>query len=62
MRKNRRMVVQAVLDGQISASELTLKEIEEIRVAVETAIMEKKMAQLQLDGKCVFWDTEGELN
>jgi len=65
MRKDRQLVAKAVLEGQLSADHLTMKEIREIEFRVNNLIMEKHMEALQLAGKTVFWDidgTTGELN
>jgi len=65
MRKDRQLVAKAVLEGQLSADHLTMKEIREIEFQVNNLIMEKHMETLQLAGKTVFWDidgTTGELN
>lgn len=65
MRKDRQLVAKAVLEGQLSADHLTMKEIREIEFQVNNLIMEKQMEALQLAGKTVFWDidgTTGELN
>ena len=59
MKRNRVMIVQAVLEGKLSADHLTHKEIEEIRITVENMVMEKTMEELQAAGKTVFWDIDG---
>ena len=55
MKKKR---VQAILDGTVSAEKLTVEEVEEFRVAVELAVMEKAMEHLLSEGKMVLWDYE----
>jgi len=65
MRKDRILVVKAVLEGQLSADYLTEKELKEVEYRVHNLIMEKQMEELQAAGKTVFWDiggTTGEIN
>ena len=60
MKRNRVMIVQAVLEGILDECHLTHKEIEEIRITVENMVMEKTMEELQAAGKTVFWDIDGQ--
>ena len=56
----RQMVAQAVLNGQISADHLTLKEIKELEQQALEAAMEKEMDAAVARGLSVFEGIEGD--
>jgi hypothetical protein len=62
MKRNRVMIVQAVLEGQLSADHLTEAELEEIRVTTELLAFEKSMEELLSQGKWVIWDHDPMLH
>ena len=62
MKRNREMIVHAVLEGKLGAEHLTKKELDEIQETVVNAAMEKLMEQLLAQGKWVMWDEEPSLH
>lgn len=62
MRKDRQMLVAAVLDGKLGAEHLTKKELDELQETVVHVAMEKLMEELLEQGHWVMWDEEPSLH
>jgi hypothetical protein len=55
----REMIIMAVLEGQLPESMLTKKEVDEVLLLVQEAVMEKTMQDRQEAGGSVFWGING---
>ncbi len=53
------MIIMAVLDGQLPESMLTQKEVEQVVIQVQEAVMEKTMQDRWDAGGSVFWGMDG---
>lgn len=53
------MIIMAVLDGQLPESVLTQKEVEQVVIQVQEAVMEKTMQDRWDAGGSVFWGMDG---
>jgi hypothetical protein len=62
VKRNREMIVHAVLEGKLSAEHLTAKELDEIQETVVHSVIEKMMIELESQGKWVLWDHEPMLH
>lgn len=60
MIQDREMVVQAVLEGILTADYLTDSEVQELEVLVGEAAMEQELEQAAVAGKAVFWGLDGD--
>lgn len=56
----REMVIQAVLEGKLSADYLTLSEVQEVEECAFDLAMEKQLEEALLAGKAVFWGLDGD--
>lgn len=56
----REMVIQAVLEGQLSADYLTIDEVQEVEMLAFDAAMEQQLEEALLAGKAVFWGLDGD--
>ena len=56
----REMVIQAVLEGQLSADYLTMDEVQEVEILAFDAAMEQQLEEALLAGKAVFWGLGGD--
>lgn len=59
MKTDREMIIMAVLDGQLPESVLTQKEVEQVVIQVQEAVMEKTMQDRWDAGGSVFWGMDG---
>jgi hypothetical protein len=55
----REMIVMAVLEGKLPESMLTKKEVDEVLLLVQEAVMEKTMQDRHEAGGSVFWGIDG---
>lgn len=60
MIREREMVIQAVLTGELSADYLTLAEVKEVEELVFDIAMEKQLEEAMAAGKAVFWGLDGD--
>jgi len=56
---DREMIVMAVLEGKLPESMLTKKEVDEVLLLVQEAVMEKTMQDRWEAGGSVFWGVDG---
>jgi hypothetical protein len=53
------MIIMAVLEGQLPESMLTQKEVQQVVIQVQEAVMEKTMQDRWDAGGSVFWGQDG---
>ena len=58
--EERKMIVQAVLTGDLAADYLTVAEVEDLELLVFDAAVEKQLEEALLAGKAVFWGLDGD--
>lgn len=58
MSPDRQMIVMAVLEGKLPESMLTKKEVDEVLVLVQEAVMQKTMQDRWESGGSVFWGVD----
>jgi hypothetical protein len=59
MNQDREMIVMAVLEGQLPESMLTQKEVDQVVLLAQEAVMLNKMDELEQQGYNVFWGVDG---
>ena len=62
MKRERQMLVTAVLEGKLGAEHLTKKELDELQETVVHVAIEKQMEELLAQGHWVMWDEEPSLH
>jgi hypothetical protein len=58
--EERKMIVQAVLAGELDADYLTIAEVEDLELLVFDTAMEQQLADAMIRGKAVFWGLDGD--
>ena len=58
--EERKMIVQAVLTGDLDADYLTMDEVKEVEMLAFDAAMEQQLEEALLAGKAVFWGLDGD--
>jgi hypothetical protein len=58
--EERKMIVQAVLAGDLDADYLTMDEVKEVEMLAFDAAMEQQLEEALLAGKAVFWGLDGD--
>jgi hypothetical protein len=58
--EERKMIVQAVLAGDLAADYLTMAEVEAVELLAFDTAMEQQLADAMIRGKAVFWGLDGD--
>jgi hypothetical protein len=58
--EERKMIVQAVLAGELAADYLTTEEVEAVELLAFDTAMEQQLEEAMAAGKAVFWGLDGD--